>query len=242
MAQSDPLAPPTSHWIGVGAATTSPGVDQSVSFAWIQASYLVTDMFSVQIGLPFSDAGQGFPFQSQNLGNIYAGVLVSSRRSNVFSEFGIRLPTTGANASSPLAFRALAPESGEAFLDNVSSLTGNVNYIATGQSGAFLKLRAGISAWLDDLGRVGSETVLNYSAEVGLNNNGFRADARIQGRAFLSAGNAGVAERTFHQVRTAVRKTFGDLTPTATLRIPLGEFNGGVDYVLGLGVELNFAP
>ncbi|MFQ5601982.1 MAG: hypothetical protein ACE5HS_01785 [bacterium] len=210
--------------------------------------YVVSENFRLVGELPFAHGSIDEVGESETetiIGNVYIGLEFRKPNAPVFTEFGIRPPLAAEE-------KIIAPIIGiisefdrlEAFLPDIITLSGKVNYYQQNSSKMIFWLRGGPTAWLNSDDFVGddSEIWMDYSAQIGYEGEQFRLMGGLTGRMIVTQDGIDFGDRFINQLTATASAKLGRVQPGILFRLPLDDdfFLNFVDFIFGfnLGVQL----
>jgi hypothetical protein len=179
---------------------------------------------------------------SQNsFGNPYLGLEIGRQGSPVFGEIGVRAPLASEdNFGAALVGVITDFDRLEAFLPNVVSISGMLNFHQIGETGFALRLRGGPSLDINTEGE-DTELLIGYSAQAGYETEAVSILGGVTGRVNMTEENADFGERSVHQIGFNASLGLGKARPGVHFRLPLDDdLKNSLDFVFGfnLGVQL----
>jgi len=183
------------------------------------------------------------------LGNPYFGFEFGLSDSPTFFELGFRLPLAPDDMEYASSVGILSDfERLEAFAPDLLLFTGGVNYQQRNASNIVFRLRSGPSLWVfssnEDEDDPEDEIWLDYSVQVGYENDSFSVLGGLTGSYWVTQGNDDEIDRTVHQLGVAASLIHGKLRPGVHFRLPLNSGDdailAGLDFVFGLSLGLQF--
>lgn len=215
---------------------------------WYLAGRLsVKEVLVLVAELPFAYAAADaeldvFDISDATMGNPYLGVELRSRQSGLFGEFGVRIPLASQrNFGTLTGLLTDIVDRAEAFLPDVLSLQGVLDYGLQEPSGFGARFRAGSVVWLD-VGEAADDSEVNivYSGQVWYDAGAVVAGGGLSGRWVVTA-DGDIGETTVHQMVLLTDVRLGQFRPGIQLRIPIDkDLNDTLDLVFGLKVALAF--
>jgi hypothetical protein len=218
----------TTNWYLTGRLTVSEklALVAELPFAYAEADAEI-DLFDV------SDA---------TIGNPYLGVELHSVSSGLFGELGLRIPLAAQrNAGTLTGLLTDFVDRTEAFLPDVLTLQGALNYGLRLPSGFGARFRAGSVVWLDvGDGAADTEVSIVYSGQAWYDAGAVVAGGGLSGRWVVTA-EGDLGETTVHQLVMLTDVRLGQFRPGIQLRIPIDkDLNDALDLVFGLKLALAF--
>ena len=224
--------------------------------AWfLNYRYAFNSNLALKIDLPFAhfgtEAQRGFGSTSGNrLGNPYVGIEISNAQKTLFASLGLRPPLISDldldEGSGAAAFVGLTTEyidRMEAYLPDVLSLIGTVDFKIESPDGFVAMAHTGAWTWIDAGDQQDeSEFGVLYGAYLGYAGNAVRLYGGLAGRWILTEeGDFG--ENTLHELRFRASFAGGNVRPMLQLRLPLDEdYKDVLDSVIGVGLEIYVPP
>ncbi|MFQ6113259.1 MAG: hypothetical protein ACE5NG_04115 [bacterium] len=194
--------------------------------------------------LPFVHAGLDFRTRANvsesMIGNPYLGLEFRRRDFPVFTEIGVRVPLAPDKFFPSRVGIFSDFDRLEAFLPDVVSISGMVNFKPELIRHLFLRLRTGPSLLINTDDANDSELYLVYSAVLTYEGERFGLRGGFTGRLiFTEEGDIG--ERTFLEFGLTASLTLGNVRPGGHFRLPLeDDLSEVLDFVFGinLGIQI----
>jgi hypothetical protein len=190
--------------------------------------------------LPFAHYGYDSEYSDESdnaIGNPYLGVEFYGEGSPIFGEIGLRLPLAPDfdNGAVFIGYFTDFVDRVEAFVPDVLTASGFVNYMKREPSGFFSRLRCGLTLLVATEKHAESDQCLLYSAQAGYESEEAGFMAGVSGRYVLSEEDGDFGEKTNHQLGLAVSFAAGAVHPGISIRVPLDEdLSDWLDFVFGL--------
>lgn len=222
------------------------GLDQSFVSGQVYASLRVpvTPTLTVVGEVPYARlAAEGF--SGSAIGNLYVGIeRAATESAGMFADLGVRLPTAsqsgdlGGQASFLAAFSDF--DRAEAWLDELWAAQGHIGYRRLTPGGFESGFAIGGTLWSSGQGE--DEVLADYRVFAVYHQAPMTIGAEFTGRAILTESGLDFGQRTIHQLTLGAGLAVGALRPRLSVRIPLDADlkDGGLNHVLGLGVEWRF--
>ncbi|MCK6618946.1 MAG: hypothetical protein HUU32_13015 [Calditrichaceae bacterium] len=215
----------------------------SVIFLGIQ--FPVAKKTLIVAELPFAHFGlneEGYDGQSESaIGNPYLGLEFGAKNSGVSGEIGVRAPlTSNEKISAVLTGFFTDFDRLEAFVPDILSLAGMVNYKYKSAGGAFARLRGGPVFWIPTGdSEADNELWLAYGFQAGYESQQVGFSIGFTGRLLATEEDLELGERTFHQLGLAADFGLGNVRPGVHLRLPLDEdLSDVIDMVFGVNLAI----
>lgn len=196
--------------------------------------------------LPFAHVGfEDFDDSQSAVGNPYVGLEIHNPDTPFFAELGLRAPLASNDVDKvgALGVGLITDfDRAEAYIPDVFTVLGRVNYHRTSASNIVFRLRGGPTLWLDTGDAIDeTEFFLDYSAQVGYEGALISLIGGVTGRLIISEEDLDLGERTVHQLGAAASLNLGTVRPGVHVRFPLDDnLSQAIDFVYGihLGVHL----
>lgn len=220
------------------------------SAVFLSGRYPLSDAVDVVAEIPITHFGVDGPSGADSetaLGNPYLGVELGPHEGSTFGELGVRLPVAAEdNRGLSTGFLSDRDRWG-AFLGDVLTIRGAVNYLHREPSGFRVRLHGGPSIWVytGDDGGDSMELLADYGAHAWYAASAqVHLSAGVTGRIIVSEGDIDFVDRMINQFGLAVIGRFERVHPGLHVRIPF-DFDGEPDetsYILGLSLAVPLAP
>ena len=217
------------------------------------------DGFRVEADIPLSRAATEGE-SNLRLGNPYLGLRIGADDKPVSGILGLRLPTSK-QPGSAMAARAIEAgvsadaDDSEAYLPNLLTFRGGLEYQRTRSSGLFVGARGAVSLQMNTGGdpTADSEASLDYGFRMGYSGARALATLGLTGRYLITAPHhdspclvpqaecdpKSFNERTNHQLAGTLELRPGRVRPRVTIRVPLDErLRDVASAVLVFGVSI----
>ena len=191
--------------------------------------------------LPYTSASFE-EFESDNstaFGNPYVGVETGAVGAPVTAQLGVYLPLASEDAFEPAALGFIGDfDHAEAYLPNVLTPRGGVQYRKLAPSGFVWGVRGGLAGWVPTEGG-DAELVGDYGFMAGVDRAPVRLTASFSGRIIATAEEADLGEKTFHQLAFEATYLGQGAEPYLFIRVPLDDgLSESFEHTLGLGVRI----
>jgi len=223
----------------------------ATSVVFLSARGPISETNSVVVEFPIAHIGfdnSDSPDETL-LGNPYFGFEFGVSDTPIFFELGFRIPVASDDKEGAAIVGILSDfERLEAFTPDLLLFTWGVNYQHRNASNIVFRLRGGPSLWVfsstEEEDNPEDELWLDYSVQVGYENDAFSALARLSGSYWVTRGDDETLP-TARQLALAVSWVHSRLRPGVHFRLP---FNSGddvisllePDFVLGLSLGVQF--
>jgi hypothetical protein len=191
--------------------------------------------------LPFAHAGFEYADDADDaVGNPYLGLEFHPPGSSVFWDVGVRPPLAPEDNSALFVGILTDQQRWEAFLPDVMTLRGGVNFRHRAPTGLVTRLRAGPNVWIPTESARDAEVVASYSGHVGFEAEQVSVLGGITGQAILTEDDMNFSERTTHQLGAILTLIAGNVRPGVFFQVPLDDdVRDTVDFVFGLNVSID---
>jgi hypothetical protein len=176
---------------------------------------------------------------SSAFGNPYLGVETGAVGAPLTAQLGVYLPLASEEAFEPAALGIIGDiDHAEAYLPQVLTPRADLQYRQVQPSGFLWGLRGGLAAWVPTEGGSG-ELVGSYGLLAGLEKAPMRLTASLNGRAILTAEEADLGEKTFHQLGFEAAYLGPSVEPYFLIRLPLDDgLSEALELTAGIGARI----
>ena len=172
------------------------------------------------------------------IGSPYVGLELHKAGSNSFFEIVARLPVAQDNKGNASELGVAADfDRFEAFVPDLTTLTGNLNYQRKNVSNVVLRLRGGASVFFPK--DSDTEVFLDYSGQIGFEGQQISLIGGITGIMIVTESDLDLGERTVHHLGATAAINLGTVSPGVHFRIPIDDQLDNIDYVLGLNLVIH---
>lgn len=216
--------------------------------AVLGGSFLLNDRTTLVAELPFAhyraEIGADDPttVTESAIGNPYVGLGVSSTRVPLLIELGVRLPLVTDSNTATWAGAASDLDHSEAFAPHQLAAQALLNTRWELSRTTSVRLRGGplLTVPTQDDG-ASTELFARYSAQGWYEGDRYVLGLGLTGRALITEGDLGFADRTTHQLGATLIFNFSRIQPGLLLRAPLnGPGSDDVDLVVGVTLSTSF--
>ncbi|MGH7585999.1 MAG: hypothetical protein ACREMH_07110 [Gemmatimonadales bacterium] len=191
--------------------------------------------------LPFTRASFE-EFESDHttaFGNPYVGVESGVVGGSFTAQLGVYLPLASEDALEPAALGLIGDfDRAEAYIPNLLTPRADVQYRRLEPGGFLWGVRGGLAAWVPTEGG-DVELVGAYGLLAGLEKAPMRLTASLNGRLVVTAEEADLGERTFHQLGFEAAYLGASVEPYLMIRLPLDDGLGeALDLTAGIGARI----
>jgi hypothetical protein len=186
-----------------------------------------------------------FSASEASLGNVLVGAEIRGKNSDLFTEVGLRLPTSNEEKSDVLAAGLISDiDRWGAFGDYFSVLFA-ANYRRQTSAGMISHLRVG-PTWLkyDTEGCSGcrsSDIFLQYSCKFGMQSQQLGFMAGLSGVMSVTGDDMNFGERTLHQLGVTATYDAGQMRTSVTIKAPLDkDMREALNSTVGVGISYLF--
>lgn len=198
----------------------------------------------LQLELPVARADFGGPLGGESamqIGAPYIGLVGGTPEAGVRVQVGVRLAPWESEGFEAMVVGAAADyERLEAHLSEFVGLRSSVQFGSGATSGAAIQGRIGGTALIPTRDGADPEVLVDYGVRIGTEAARGFLFADLSGRLWATVEGLSFGERTTHFLGLSGGYTLGGITPTAELRLPLGEEDSEVDRIVRIGVRVRW--
>lgn len=224
---------------------------EGTSVLYFSGQYKLSDGIRIVGELPIAhgEFQSDFMFSSSfrknqtAIGNPYVGIILNKNDSPLNGQIGVRLPVFDEDKFVAATVGLVTDfDRVEAFLHDIVTISGKINYRSTGESNLVAVLGVGPTVWLNtkDLADESMELWLDYGGKIGYKTDSFTVMGGISGRFNPTEKDLAFGERSFHQGGITVSVPFGRTLLGAHLRVPIDDLGDTIDFILGVNFAFLF--